>query len=37
LKGYETNRYFLTPQERQAVTRRWGAVIRRHGYAVRAD
>src|SRR5205085_2220987 len=31
LTGYETNRYFLTPAEREAVTRRWGAVIRQYG------
>ena len=32
VKGYETNRYLLTPAEQAAVTRRWGAVIRRYGY-----
>jgi hypothetical protein len=37
VKGYETNRYLLTPAEQAAVTRRWGAVIRRYGYDVRAD
>lgn len=32
-KGYETNRYALTPAQRDRVTRRWGSVIRRYGYA----
>jgi omega-hydroxy-beta-dihydromenaquinone-9 sulfotransferase len=32
VKGYETNRYQLTPQERATVTQRWGAVIRQYGY-----
>jgi hypothetical protein len=32
VKGYETNRYKLTPQERDMVTRRWGATIRQYGY-----
>jgi hypothetical protein len=32
VKGYETNRYQLTPQERDTVTQRWGAVIRQYGY-----
>jgi hypothetical protein len=31
--GYETNRYQLTPEQRAEITRRWGAVIRRYGYA----
>jgi hypothetical protein len=34
VSGYETNRYQLTPEQRAEVTRRWGAVIRRYGYAV---
>ncbi|MFO0843086.1 MAG: sulfotransferase [Gemmataceae bacterium] len=37
MKGYEVNRYLLTPDERRTVTRRWGEVIRRYGYALRAD
>lgn len=37
LKGYETNRYQLTPQQREEVTRRWGPIIRRYGYAAAAD
>jgi hypothetical protein len=37
VKNYETNRYGLTPEERRAVSRRWGAVIRRYGYALRDD
>jgi len=32
LKGYETNRYQLTPGQRAEITRRWGDVIRRYGY-----
>jgi omega-hydroxy-beta-dihydromenaquinone-9 sulfotransferase len=30
---YETNRYELTPEQRDAVTRRWGDYLRRYGYA----
>jgi hypothetical protein len=33
IKGYETNRYELTPEQRAEVSRRWGEVIRRYGYA----
>jgi hypothetical protein len=33
LAGYERNRYELTPAERAEITRRWGEVIRRYGYA----
>jgi hypothetical protein len=33
IKGYETNRYQLTEEERARVTERWGEVIRRYGYA----
>jgi hypothetical protein len=33
IKGYETNRYQLSPEERAEITRRWGNVIDRHGYA----
>jgi hypothetical protein len=33
LKGYETNRYELTPELWAEVSRRWGAVIQRYGYA----
>jgi hypothetical protein len=32
VKGYETNRYQLTPDERATVTRRWGPIMRRYGY-----
>jgi hypothetical protein len=32
VKGYETNRYTLTPEQRAEITRRWGEVIRRQGY-----
>jgi hypothetical protein len=33
ISGYETNRYELTPAQRAEITRRWGSVIRRYGYA----
>jgi hypothetical protein len=33
IAGYETNRYDLTPEQRAEITRRWGSVIRRYGYA----
>jgi hypothetical protein len=36
LKDYQTNRYLLTPAEEQAITRCWGDVIRRYGYAIRS-
>ncbi len=32
IKGYETNRYQLTPEQRAMVRGRWGEVIRRYGY-----
>jgi hypothetical protein len=32
IKGYETNRYQLSPETRAEITRRWGAVIRQYGY-----
>jgi hypothetical protein len=32
LKGYETNRYELSPQRRAEVARRWGSYIRQYGY-----
>jgi hypothetical protein len=32
--GYERNRYNLTPALRDEITRRWGPIIRRYGYAV---
>lgn len=31
-QGYETNRYEITPAQRQEVTRRWAKVIRQYGY-----
>lgn len=34
IKGYETNRWTLAPEQRAEVTRRWGDVIRRYGYPV---
>ena len=30
--GYETNKYTLTPAQRERVEREWGDVIRRYGY-----
>ncbi len=33
-KGYETNKYDLTPETRAEIGRRWGERIRRFGYAV---
>jgi omega-hydroxy-beta-dihydromenaquinone-9 sulfotransferase len=32
IRDYETNRYQLTPRQRQEIARRWGDVIRRYGY-----
>lgn len=32
IKGYETNRYELTPELRAKIEHRWGDVIRRYGY-----
>jgi hypothetical protein len=32
MKSYETNRYDLTPADREAVASRWGAIARRYGY-----
>jgi hypothetical protein len=36
LKGYETNKYQLTPEQRAEVTRRWGRIIDRYGYGTQA-
>lgn len=36
-RGYEQNRYILTPAERRTVTDRWGEIVRRYGYALQAD
>lgn len=33
-KGYETNKYDLSPELRAEIGRRWGEVIRRLGYEV---
>jgi hypothetical protein len=35
VRTYETNRYVLSPAEYDAVTRRWGAIIRRQRYPIR--
>jgi hypothetical protein len=35
--GYKTSRYDLPPETRDAITRRWDAFIRKHGYAAEAD
>jgi hypothetical protein len=32
IKGYETNKYQLTKEQRAEITNRWGEVIRRYGY-----
>lgn len=32
LKGYETNKYRLTPEQRKKIDDRWGEIIRREGY-----
>ena len=32
IKGYETNKYQLTNEQRLEITKRWGVVIRRYGY-----
>jgi hypothetical protein len=34
IKGYETNKYELTDEQRAQIASRWGDVIRRYGYAV---
>jgi hypothetical protein len=31
-KNYETNRYELSPADRETIAKRWGQVIRRYGY-----
>ena len=33
--GYATNQYDLSPEDEAAVTRQWGHIFRRYGYAVR--
>ncbi len=35
--GYETNRYQLTPEQREEVRRRWGRIIERYGYSHEPD
>ncbi len=32
IKGYETNKYELTPKQRDEISQRWGEVIDRYGY-----
>ena len=32
VKGYETNKYQLTEEQRAEITRRWSDVIQRYGY-----
>lgn len=32
IKGYETNRYQITPELRERIDARWGEVMRRYGY-----
>ena len=33
MDGYQTNRYTLTPDQRQQVAQRWGRFFRKYGYA----
>lgn len=33
IRGYETNRYEITPELRAEIDKQWGEVIRRYGYA----
>jgi hypothetical protein len=33
-EGYATNRYDLSCEQKEEITRRWGHVIRRYGYAL---
>jgi len=33
IKGYETNKYQLSDKERDEISKRWGEVIDRYGYA----
>jgi hypothetical protein len=35
IRTYETNRYDLSPEQCDAVTRHWGPIIRRYGYPIR--
>lgn len=37
VRGYEPNKYLLTAEERREVSRRWGPLVRRYGYAVGED
>ena len=37
VRGYETNKYRLSPKELAEIDRRWGEVIRRYGYETRDD
>ncbi len=34
LREYRTNRYALSARERDLITRRWGPIIRKYGYAI---
>jgi hypothetical protein len=36
-RDYRTNKYDLAPELRAEITRRWGDVIRRYGYAVEQE
>ncbi len=33
VKGYETNRHLLTPEERETIAQRWGREIEQYGYS----
>jgi hypothetical protein len=36
IKGYETNKYELTPLQRAQISYRWGHIIKRYGYTLDA-
>ena len=31
-KGYETNKYDLSPEQKTEITRRWAGYVQRYGY-----
>lgn len=35
MRNYETNRYELTSEDRETITRRWGHIARQYGYTLR--
>jgi hypothetical protein len=36
IRGYERNRYELTPELRAEIARRWGSIMDRYGYGEQA-